>query len=101
MDRTEALQNVLQNARQVVLDLVEESVKLGFGRYSSHYSRGENRFSMSNGESGRGVTLMYREWFRERGLKFTRDDGLTIRRVIDGEVAKLGIEKDKRRTASW
>src|SRR5664279_3239786 len=101
MDETSGvIDKAVEHGWKRVKGLVDEADKCGYKFYSSRYQRGEIEFKMSDGVTlGKSVTLTYREWFRERGLRFMQRDGLAIKRYIDKRIKTLGIAQDKGLTA--
>jgi hypothetical protein len=96
VDRSTIIEQALESAWESVQWLIEQAAKDGYRYYSSKYRRGELQFNMSDGATyGRGVTLDFTEWFRKRGFRCMRADGLEIKAAIDARVAALGIAKDK------
>ncbi len=100
MERSAAIEQAVERAWDSVQGLLEQAAKDGYRFYSSSYKRAQLEVKMSDGEMyGRGITLFYREWFQERGLRCMRADGLEIKAAIDREVEALGIGWDKGITA--
>jgi hypothetical protein len=100
IEKSAAIQQAIEYAWDSVQGLTKQAEKDGHRFYNSNYRRGELEFNMSDGEAyGRGRTLNLREWFRERGLRCMRADGLEIKAAVDAKIKALGIARDKGITA--
>ena len=99
-DTSDVTEEAIEHAWRSVKGPLDEADRCGYRLYSSRYQRGEIEFRMSDGVTlSKSVTLPFREWFKQRGLRFMRHDGLTIKKAIDEKAGALGIAKDKTVTA--
>jgi hypothetical protein len=70
-DTSDVTEEAIEHAWRSVKGLLDEADRCGYRLYSSRYQRGEIEFRMSDGVIlSKSVTLPFREWFKQRGLRF-------------------------------